>query len=84
MTSLNGSSAIVRGGAWLAERVWEPDLPTSLVAAGYEWDDPRRRSLPGRGDPEEDLWGPFTTEDQGQLLRVFGDRAGAALPHPVP
>src|SRR5688500_17908153 len=22
-------------GAWLAERVWEPDLPTSLVSAGY-------------------------------------------------
>ena len=25
------------GGAWLAERVWEPDLPTSLVKAGYQW-----------------------------------------------
>jgi len=24
-------------GAWLAERVWEPDLPTSLVSAGYRW-----------------------------------------------
>src|SRR5829696_1670026 len=24
-------------GAWLAERVWEPDLPTSLVAGGYAW-----------------------------------------------
>src|SRR6185436_20274972 len=24
-------------GAWLAERVWEPDMPPSLVAAGYEW-----------------------------------------------
>jgi alpha-amylase len=24
-------------GAWLAERVWEPDLPTSLVRAGYSW-----------------------------------------------
>ena len=24
-------------GAWLAERVWEPDLPTSLAAAGYRW-----------------------------------------------
>ena len=24
-------------GAWLAERVWEPDVPTSLAAAGYGW-----------------------------------------------
>ena len=24
-------------GAWLAERVWEPDLPTSIVDAGYRW-----------------------------------------------
>src|ERR1700675_3140744 len=23
-------------GAWLAERVWEPDLPTALAAAGFE------------------------------------------------
>ena len=63
-------------GAWLAERVWEPDLPTSLVAAGYEWtilDDAHFRAA---AIPEEDLWGPFTTEDQGQLLRVFGTEQG--------
>src|SRR5262249_10131168 len=24
-------------GAWLAERVWEPDVPTSLATAGYGW-----------------------------------------------
>ena len=63
-------------GAWLAERVWEPDLPTSLVAAGYDWtilDDAHFRSA---AIPEEDLWGPYTTEDQGQLLRVFGTEQG--------
>ena len=52
-------------GAWLAERVWEPDLPTSLVAAGYQWtilDDAHFRAA---AIPEEDLWGPYTTEDQG-------------------
>ena len=26
--------------------------------------------------PEEDLWGPYTTEDQGHLLRVFGTEQG--------
>ena len=63
-------------GAWLAERVWEPDLPTSLVAAGYEWtilDDAHFRAA---AIPEEDLWGPYTTEDQGHLLRVFGTEQG--------
>jgi alpha-amylase len=63
-------------GAWLAERVWEPDLPTSLVASGYEWtilDDAHFRAA---AIPEEDLWGPYTTEDQGNLLRVFGTEQG--------
>ncbi len=63
-------------GAWLAERVWEPDLPTSLVAGGYAWtilDDAHFRAA---AIPEEDLWGPYTTEDQGRLLAVFGTEQG--------
>src|SRR6478735_2116203 len=63
-------------GAWLAERVWEPDLPTSLVTAGYTWtilDDAHFRAA---AIPEEDLWGPYTTEDQGKLLSVFGTEQG--------
>ncbi|HEX6868571.1 MAG TPA: alpha-amylase/4-alpha-glucanotransferase domain-containing protein [Candidatus Limnocylindrales bacterium] len=63
-------------GAWLAERVWEPDLPTSLATAGYRWtilDDAHFRAA---AIPEEDLWGPYTTEDQGHLLRVFGTEQG--------
>ena len=63
-------------GAWLAERVWEPDLPTSLVESGYAWtilDDAHFRAA---AIPEEDLWGPYTTEDQGYLLRVFGTEQG--------
>jgi len=63
-------------GAWLAERVWEPDLPTSLVAAGYRWtilDDQHFRAA---AIPEANLWGAYTTEDQGQLLTVFGTEQG--------
>ncbi|HEY8167824.1 MAG TPA: alpha-amylase/4-alpha-glucanotransferase domain-containing protein, partial [Candidatus Limnocylindrales bacterium] len=63
-------------GAWLAERVWEPDLPTALVAGGYGWtilDDAHFRAA---AIPEEDLWGPYTTEDQGRLLEVFGTEQG--------
>ncbi len=63
-------------GSWLAERVWEPDLPTSLAAGGYVWtilDDAHFRAA---AIPEEDLWGPYTTEDQGRLLTVFGTEQG--------
>ncbi len=63
-------------GAWLAERVWEPDLPTSLATAGYGWtilDDNHFRAA---AIPEERLWGPYTTDDQGHLLTVFGTEKG--------
>ena len=63
-------------GAWLAERVWEPDLPTSLAGAGYEWtilDDAHFRAA---AIPEANLWGAYTTEDQGHLLTVFGTEQG--------
>ena len=64
------------GGAWLAERVWEPDLPTSLAAAGYRWtivDDAHFRAA---AIPEDAMWGPYTTDDQGQILTVFGTEQG--------
>ncbi|OGO59176.1 MAG: hypothetical protein A2V85_14155 [Chloroflexi bacterium RBG_16_72_14] len=63
-------------GAWLAERVWEPDLPTSLATAGYRWtilDDQHFRAA---AIPEENLWGAYTTDDQGRLLTVFGTEQG--------
>jgi 4-alpha-glucanotransferase len=64
------------GGAWLAERVWEPDLPTSLVASGYRWtilDDSHFRAA---AIPEDALWGPYTTDDQGHVVTVFGTEQG--------
>jgi 4-alpha-glucanotransferase len=63
-------------GAWLAERVWEPDLPTALVEGGYGWtilDDNHFRAA---AIPEEKLWGPYTTDDQGSILTVFGTEKG--------
>ncbi|HEY3335163.1 MAG TPA: alpha-amylase/4-alpha-glucanotransferase domain-containing protein [Candidatus Limnocylindrales bacterium] len=63
-------------GAWLAERVWEPDLPTALAGAGYQWtilDDQHFRAA---AIPEANLWGAYTTEDQGNLLTVFGTEQG--------
>jgi hypothetical protein len=63
-------------GAWLAERVWEPDIPTSLVAAGYRYtilDDAHFRAA---AIAEDAMWGPYTTDDQGRLLTVFGTEQG--------
>jgi alpha-amylase len=63
-------------GAWLAERVWEPDLPVSLVDAGYTWtvlDDAHFRAA---AIDETRLWGSYTTDDQGRLLTVFGSDKG--------
>jgi alpha-amylase len=62
--------------AWLAERVWEPDLPTSLAGAGYRStivDDAHFRAA---AIPEDAMWGPYTTDDQGKLLTVFGTEQG--------
>jgi hypothetical protein len=63
-------------GAWLAERVWEPSLPTALAAAGYDWtilDDAHFRAA---SIPEDRRWGAYTTEDQGALIRLFGTEQG--------
>jgi hypothetical protein len=63
-------------GAWLAERVWEPSLPTALAATGYRWtilDDAHFRAA---AIPEDALWGPYTTEDQGEGVTVFGTEQG--------
>ena len=58
-------------GLWLAERVWEPSLASSLAAAGVEYtvvDDSHFKSA---GLTDRDLLGYYLTEDQGAVLRVF-------------
>jgi alpha-amylase len=63
-------------GAWLAERVWEPQLPSVLADAGYEWtilDDNHFRAA---AIAEDAMWGAYVTEDQGRLLRIFGTEQG--------
>ena len=57
-------------GAWLAERVWEPDLPTALAKAGYRWtilDDQQCRAA---ALPEANRWGAYTTDDQDNRLTL--------------
>jgi len=59
-------------GAWLAERVWEPHLPIHLARAGIEYtivDDTHFRYV---GLSDQDLFGYYVTEEQGETLKVFG------------
>jgi alpha-amylase len=58
-------------GAWLAERVWEPSVPFDLATAGYEYTVLDDNHLRGAFIAEHDMWGSYTTDDQGQLLKVF-------------
>jgi hypothetical protein len=63
-------------GAWLAERVWEPGLPGPLAEAGYGYtilDDAHFRAA---AIAEDAMWGPYTTDDQGHRITVFGTERG--------
>lgn len=58
-------------GMWLAERVWEPSLPSTLHDASIRYtilDDTHFKSA---GLEDRDLTGYFLTEDQGKPLAVF-------------
>jgi alpha-amylase len=67
---------VVPRGAWLAERVWEPSLPTALVDAGYAYTVLDDNHLRGASVPEDEMWGTYTTDDQGRLLTIFGTEKG--------
>ncbi len=63
-------------GAWLAERVWEPDVPRALAKAGYEYtivDDAHFRAA---AIPQRLHWGPYSTDDQGFRVIVYGSEQG--------
>ncbi len=58
-------------GMWLAERVWEPQLPRFIHDAGLDYiivDDNHLRSC---GFSEEDTFYYYTTEDDGKVINVF-------------
>lgn len=58
-------------GMWLAERVWEPSLPTVLAGLGINWtliDDTAFKMV---GKEEGNLTGYYNTEDQGCFIKVF-------------
>jgi len=58
-------------GAWLPERVWEPELARTFAEAGIEYtitDDWHFRAV---GFEEKDLDGYYLTEDGGRAVAVF-------------
>jgi len=58
-------------GLWLAERVWEPSLASTIARAGVEYtvvDDSHFKSA---GLTEDELLGYYLTEDQGEVIKVF-------------
>ena len=58
-------------GAWLAERVWEPQLPSVLADAQVSYtlvDD--MHFLAGGFEPEE-LFGPYIAEDRGKSVWLY-------------
>lgn len=58
-------------GLWLTERVWEPDLPADLVAAGVEYALLDDRHFLTAGLSRDALDRPFRTEADGKLLTVL-------------
>ena len=58
-------------GTWLTERVWEPQLPSSLAEGGVEYtlvDD--NHFLAGGFEPDQ-LWGYYTAEDLGHSVNLL-------------
>ncbi|MGB8540185.1 MAG: alpha-amylase/4-alpha-glucanotransferase domain-containing protein [Candidatus Acidiferrales bacterium] len=58
-------------GAWLAERVWEPQLPSSLAAAGVEYTLVDDNHFLGAGFELDQLFGYYTAEDRRRSVKVL-------------
>ncbi|MGE4357509.1 MAG: alpha-amylase/4-alpha-glucanotransferase domain-containing protein [Candidatus Omnitrophota bacterium] len=58
-------------GAWLTERVWEPDLPKTLQEAEIIYTIVDDTHFEKAGKMREELWGYYITEYDNRLVRVF-------------
>lgn len=58
-------------GLWLAERVWEPTLPTLLKRAGIEYVLVDDYHFIKAGLTKERLGGYYITEDRGSVIKVL-------------
>ena len=58
-------------GAWLAERVWEPQLPTTLAAAGVAYTLVDDMHFLSAGFEPEELFGAYIAEDRGKSVWLY-------------
>lgn len=58
-------------GAWLAERVWEPDLPSTLAACGVDYTLVDDHHFLGAGFEPAQLCGDYVAEDLGATVRLI-------------
>jgi len=58
-------------GAWLAERVWEPQLPSSLAPSGVEYTLVDDNHFLGAGFELDQLFGYYLAEDQRHSVKVL-------------
>ncbi len=58
-------------GAWLAERVWEPQLPSTLAAAGVDYVVLDDSHFLWAGCEPEQLFGYYQTEDLGAKVKLI-------------
>lgn len=58
-------------GAWLAERVWEPQLPSTLANANVSYTLVDDLPFLAAGFEPQELYGPYIAEDCGKSIWVF-------------
>ena len=69
-------------GAWLAERVWEPQLPSILAAAQINYTLVDDFHFLAAGFEPSELFGAYQAEDRGKVVRLFAGQK--ALRYLVP
>ncbi len=69
-------------GMWLAERVWEPTLPRYINAAGVGYTLVDDNHFKSAGLSDDDLYGYYVTEEQGQTVNIFA--TGQPLRYRIP
>lgn len=62
---------IIPKGMWLAERVWEPGLPSLIADAGIKYVTIDDTHFYYAGFKAHDMFGYYVTEDQGESVNVF-------------
>src|SRR5262244_2707344 len=61
-------------GVWLAERVWEPQLPSVLAGAGVDYTFVDDSHFLSAGFEPQELFGAYIAEDCGLSVRLFPGR----------